>query len=417
VIAIIGGGISGLALAHELASRGRPFVLLESAARAGGVIRSGRVDGHVLEWGPQRARLTPTFAQLVTDLDLGSQLITAPRDLPLYVFRNGALRRVPFTARDFLASDILSWRGRLRLLLEPFTTAARDDETVADLLTRKLGREAYENLAGPLYGGLYASDPEQMVVGLSLRHALRELGVRRSILLPLLARGDMAAAPAACSFRDGMEALPRALYRRHAANIRLDTSARTLERDGSGWVVRTDTERIAAEHVVLTTAAAASARLLRDAAPAAAERIGALHYNPLTVVHLHAETALRGLGYQVSFAEPLVTRGVTWNDALFGRKHVYTAYLGGAQNPWIALEPGQRAGDLAVAEFRTVTSCEARVLSIAQEKMPAWDRSWSALQSLDLPRNLHIHANWYARPGIAGRLSVAAQLAEQLAGP
>jgi oxygen-dependent protoporphyrinogen oxidase len=131
-------------------------------------------------------------------------------------------------------------------------------------------------------------------------------------------------------------------------------------------------------------------------------------------VHLHAETSLRGLGYQVSLAEALVTRGVTFNDALFGRTGVYTVYLGGAKNPWIAATSGERLAQIAVDEFRTVTGYDARVLSVQQERMPAWDRSWGAVNGMTLPRGLHVHANWDARPGIPGRLLMSRRLAERL---
>ncbi|HEX6308774.1 MAG TPA: protoporphyrinogen oxidase [Longimicrobiales bacterium] len=416
MIVIIGGGISGLTLAHELARRDCSFLLLEASPRAGGVMRSGRVEGRVLEWGPQRARLTAGLLRLIDELALRDQVITAPEGLPLFIFRDGKLRRVPFSPSAFARSDILSLRGKLRLLLEPFTPAARDDETVADFFVRKIGREAYESLAGPLYGGLYASDPQRMIVGLSLRHVLREFDVRRSMLLPLLRRGGRVAPPDACSFRDGLETLPRALHERHAAHIRLSTPARSIERDGSGYVVITDGGRIAAEYVVVTTPATAAARLLHDIAPDAAARVGSLNYNPLTVVHLLADTGLRGLGYQVSFAEPLVTRGVTWNDSLFGRAGVYTAYLGGAKHAWIADEHAESAARIAVSEFRAVTGHEARVLSVAQESMPAWDASWSAIRDLELPPNLLVHANWHARPGIPGRLTMSERFAEKIAG-
>jgi protoporphyrinogen/coproporphyrinogen III oxidase len=414
MIVIAGGGISGLALAHQLEARGRQFQLLEASDRVGGVMRSGRVEGHLLEWGPQRGRLTREFEALVDDLGIRDQLIRAPKDLPLFVYRDGRLRRVPFSIPAFLRSDILSVRGKLRLLLEPFTAAARDDEAVAEFFTRKIGREAYENLAGPLYGGLYASDPQQMVIGLSLRHVLREFDVGRSMMLPLLRRGGRIAPPDACSFREGMETLPRALYERHRASIRLNAPVRSLSRNGSGYTVTTAADRIEAEHVVLTSPAGVTARLLQDVAPDAAARIGQLNYNPLTVVHLYAETDLRGLGYQVSLAEPLITRGVTWNDSLFDRTGVYTVYLGGAKNPWVAGESSEHLSKIAVDEFRTATGHDARVLAVENELMPAWDRSWAALQGMKLPPGLHIHANWESRPGIPGRLVMARRLAERL---
>jgi protoporphyrinogen/coproporphyrinogen III oxidase len=415
MIVIIGGGISGLALAHQLSARGEPFLLLEASARVGGVMRSGRVDGHLLEWGPQRGRLTQEFEALVSELGIRDQLITAPPGLPLFVYRRGKLRKVPFSVPQFIASDVLPWSAKLRLLLEPLSGAAKDDETVADFFTRKIGREAYDTLVGPLYGGLYASDPQQMIVGLSLRHVLREFSVGRSLMVPLLKRGGSIVPPDACSFQEGMETLPRALYERHRARIRLSTPVRSLVRNGAGYRVTTDDETIDAEHVVISSEAPHAAELLRDVAPDVAGRIAQLNYNPLAVVHLHAETELRGLGYQVSLAEPLVTRGVTWNDSLFNRKGVYTVYLGGAKNPWVSTESEDRLSELAVAEFRTATGYGARVLYVEQETMPAWDRSWAAIHNrLQLPDGLHIHANWESRPGIPGRLIMARRLAERL---
>lgn len=415
MIAIVGAGITGLALAHHLAKAGVPHVVLEASGRVGGVMRSGRVGGHLLEWGPQRGRMTAALAELVRDLGLEDEVVTAPPGLPLFVYRAGKLRKVPFSARDFLATDLLSPRGKLRLLAEPFTRGADPAETVGGFLTRKLGREAYENLLGPLYGGLYASDPADMLVGLSLGHVLREFGIGRSLLLPLLRRGGTISPPDACGFREGMQALPDALHRRHAANVRLDSPVRAVTLAGGGWRVETEGETVEAERVVLTVPAPAASRILASVAPEAAERIGRLRYNPLAVVHLHAEGTPAGLGYQVSFAERMVTRGVTFNHWIFGRTGVHTAYLGGAKALEVAEMDDARLGEIAVAELRQATGRDARVLSVAHERMPAWDRSWEATQGLALPPGIHVAANWESRPGIPGRLAQAQRLAKALA--
>ena len=157
--------------------------------------------------------MTAGLAALIADLGLKREALYAREGLPLFVYADGALREVAFDAKSLLTGDLLSLAGKLRLLLEPLTGAPRDDERVATLLRRKLGSEAYERIAGPLYGGLYASDPADMVVGLSLATILRELGVRRSLLLRFLRRGGTVSAPPACSFRDGMQALTDALHR------------------------------------------------------------------------------------------------------------------------------------------------------------------------------------------------------------
>lgn len=411
----MGGGISGLALGRELARRGAEFVILEAAERVGGVIRSRVVDGHRLDWGPQRYRLTRAMTELVDELGLGDQLVTAPTGLPLYVYRKGRLRRVPFSAGDFLTSDIVSFGAKARLALEPFTAGADPRESVARYFTRKVGREVYETLVGPLYGGLYGSDPADMVVGLSLGHVLQEFGVRRSLVMKLLSAGGKIRTPPACSFAEGTEVLPRALAASLGARVRRDAAVRAIRRDGAGWSVETATETIAASSVVLAVPAAAAARLLDPLAPDAARRLTALRYNPLGVVHLEADTDLGGMGFQVSFAEPLKLRGVTFNDSLFGRKNVYTAYLGGGTHPEVVDLPDEALLRLAVEEFRICTGYDSRAIAVERERMPAWDRTWRALEGLDLPSGLHVTANWESRPGIPGRFARARALADALA--
>jgi oxygen-dependent protoporphyrinogen oxidase len=421
MIGIVGAGLTGLALAHELAKRGIEHAVFEAEDRPGGVIRSGRVAGTLLEFGPQRLRMTAPLAALVAELGLEREVVRAPEGLPLRVYAAGRLREAPFSLRALLTGDLLSWRGKLRVAAEPLTAPPRDDERVAGLLTRKLGREAYERLAGPLYGGLYASDPADMVVGLSARALLDELGVRRSLLRAFPRRGGRISPPPAFSFREGIQVLTDALHAARRDAVRLATPVRGLRRSGARWAIALDGGEVAAEVVVLTCEAAAAARLLAAAAPDAAARLARLVYNPLAVVHLHCEADLRGLGYQVGLAEDLVTRGVTWNGCLFAgaggtpsRDGVCTAFLGGARHPWVVAEPDDRLGAIAATEFRRVTGHGARVLSVARATMPAWDLSWRALVGLELSPGIRVAAGWRSRPGIPGRLAEARRLADEL---
>ncbi len=413
--AVIGGGVTGLALGYHLHKAAIPHVVLESTDRVGGVIRSGRVEDHLLEWGPQRTRLTPIVRELIQTLALDAQLVSAPAGLPLFVFRSGKLREVPLTLAALVRSDIVPARAKLRLLLEPLTSGARPEESVAGYFTRKLGRSLYENVAGPLYGGLYASDPANMIVGLSLRHALEEMGIGRSLLVSALHRRGSAAVPPACSFCEGMETLPRALQKANAPNVYLEAGALAMRRVGGRWEIETEAGTLRAERVVITVPAAVAARLLGGESESAIEPLRRLVYNPLVVVHLQAETGLRGLGYQVSLAERMVTRGVTFNDSLFQRKGVYTAFLGGAKVPEVVGWSDGELGTVATREFRQVTGYESRPLSIARVSMPAWDRSWAGLSNLALPPGVRLATNWESRPGLPGRLVQAKRVAQELA--
>lgn len=417
MIAVVGGGITGLTVGWELGRLGTDYVVLEASSRVGGVIRSAEVEGRILDWGPQRARLTRGVTRLVDAVGLAGQVVQAPDGLDLFVYRDGRLRKVPFSAGAFLTSDIVGVAAKLRLVLEPFTAGADPEERVADYFTRKIGRELYETLVAPLYGGLYGSDPADMQVGLSLIHVLREFGIRRSLILPLLAKGGRVQPPPACTFRDGMRALPAAVARALGDRLRVDAPVRGLRPRGAGWRLELDDGPVDAEAVVLTTPAPVTARLLAEAAPEASRAAGSLRYNPLAVVHLDADTELQGLGFQVAFTEDaLALRGVTFNDSLFGRRNLYTAYLGGARHPEVADMGEGVLGRRAVDEFRRCTGYDARALAVEHERMPAWDVTWGALKGLRLPQGLHLAANWWTRPGLPGRLAEAARTAQALTG-
>lgn len=441
MIGIVGGGISGLAVAWHLRRLGVPHVLFEAEDEPGGVMRSRTVEGRVVDLGPQRTRMTSDVRELVEGTGLEGEVLEADPSLPLYVYRNGKLRQVPFALEAAVRTDLIGLTGKLRILLEPLTEPLRPDETVADFFTRKFGAEAYQNMIGPLYGGLYASDPARMHARHGLSTTLDHLGVKGSLLMAMLRRGTRARQElATITFRDGLGTLPAALAEADRHNVRLGTPVVAVEPRSSGGYRLRVTERLsgagngadplsalrmAAESggdavdvdaVVLAAPAPVCARLLRPLAPEAAGRMESLRYNSLAVVHVDAGSGLEGLGYQVAFGEALETRGVTWNDAMFDRNGVHTAYLGGMRHPGLVNEPDGRIADIALEEFRMVTGRDARALLVSRTHIPAWDASWDALDGLVLPEGMHLCANWSARPGIPGRLIQAKRVVGALTG-
>jgi oxygen-dependent protoporphyrinogen oxidase len=427
-VAVVGGGISGLAVARGLRERGVECTLFEASARAGGVLRSSRQNGHLLEWGPQRLRLTPELRRLVDDLGLADELLLAPPDAPLYVVRDGKLHAVPRSISALLRASLLSPAGRLRVLLEPLTAPVDEEETVAEAFRRKFGDEAYRAVLGPLFGGLYASDPANMRCADSLSRFIERAGAPRSLMLHALRIGSDRRTPAACTFRDGVAVLPRGLARSLGSDLRLEHPVQALERAGSGWRLTAGdgvggaAGRAGRElggpftHVVLAVPARAAARILAGAAPEAAGRLARLTYNRLAMVHLAATgPAIPGFGFQTAFGEPLETRGVTFNDALFGREGSVTAFLGGARNVQLPDWPDERIAALAEIEFRRVTKRPATALEVSRPVVPAYDLSWRALDDLRLPAGIHLCAGYLERAGVAGRLAQATRLARKLA--
>ena len=418
-VGVVGGGITGLAATHYLAERGVDVVCFEADGQPGGVTRSERVDGSVVEWGPQRVRHTPAVAGLVEDLGLREELLEADGDLPLYVYADGGLSEVPRSPAAFLRTDLLSWRGKLRLLAEPLTAPIDPDESAADAFRRKFGTDAYRNIIEPLFGGIYGSDPAAMPAEYALEQ-LMTLEDRRGSLLRaaverLLGDDDV---PPPVSFADGLQTLPRALYRDHESDVHLDEGVeRVLNADdGDGYVIRTADRSVGVDRVVVTAPAPVSAGILDGLAEATVVPLADLAYNPLALVSLEATLDAPGFGYQVRRDEPLETLGVTWNDSLFDRDGVYTAFLGGMHDPGVVDRSDAELGAVAAEEFEIVTGAAAAVRAVRTlpRALPAYDTSWHALDDVALPDGVDLATNYTGRLGVPSRLRDARGVAEEL---
>ncbi|MFT4889672.1 MAG: oxygen-dependent protoporphyrinogen oxidase [Halobacteriales archaeon] len=416
-VGIVGAGITGLTLSYHLDERDVDHVVLEADDEPGGIIRSSTVDGKVLEHGPQRTRLTDTVGELVDALDLHDAIVTADPALPMFVYANGSLGTVPFSITKFFTTDLLSWRGKFRVLAEPLTGRGREDEMAADLFKRKFGEEAYRNFIGPLFGGIYGSDPAEMPAGYAPSPILKLERRSGSLLRPALETALENERNPPLNFEAGLQQLPRAIAREVEAYVHYERPAESVQRTAEGYAITTDEGDELVDRVVLTTPADVSADLLTDVAPDAADRLDRLNYNPLALVHLYAETDHEGFGYQVRRDEGLHTLGVSWNATLFDRDGVYTAFLGGMDEPELLEADDDELGRIATEEFEAVMGDPAEVINITRlhRGFPAWDRSWEVTDDLEFPDGIHLATNYTARMGIPSRLREGKELAETFA--
>lgn len=427
-VGIVGAGITGLALTHFLAERGIDSVAFEAADQAGGVIDSREVDGHVLEVGPQRMRKTPGIAELANTAGVAEDIVTSDVE-QLYVYSGGTLSPAPLDKHTFFTTDLLSLRGKARLLGEPLTRRGRPEETIEEVFTRKFGREAYERFIGPLYGGLYGSDPGEMPAAHALEGLLEREKETKSMLRAFRQRVGQGHTAPPITFEGGNGRLPIALAETYSDRIRLQTPVASVsipdedvETDSHEQEVYLEAagETHHVDAVVLTTPAHVTARLLAPIAdhPAAAgiEDLEELRYNPLALVYLQADHAVEGKGYQVGFDEELHTLGVSWNGQMFGRNGVQTAFLGGMHEPDLVEDSDERLGEIAAREFETVVGVEATVIDVARldPGFPAWDHSWSRLADLSLPEPVMLATNYTGRMGIPSRVREARELAARL---
>tara|TARA_Y100000590_G_scaffold466349_2_gene641397 strand:+ start:4286 stop:5533 length:1248 start_codon:yes stop_codon:yes gene_type:complete len=415
LIGIIGGGISGLVLGNELLGFGTDFVLLEASGRTGGVVWSQECDGLNVELGPQRSRLTPVFRELVENVGLSEELVTAPAGLPLFVYSRGELRIAPLSLKQAITTNLIPLSSKTNIMLDFLRSGPKFDETTGAFLRRKFGVTAYRNLFGPIYGGTYGSDPDRMLARHGIKQTLGNMGLGRSISWGILRAYRNADQALICSFREGLSALPKALQDRLGDRVRLECPVRTIQKTSNGWEVIVGTmPPLSVSQLVLACPADQAAKIVQDVAPEASAKLSILRYNPLAVVHMRSEADLYGLGYQIAFGEPFRTRGVTWNHSLFRNPGLYTAYLGGMNDPDIVDQTDDYIGSIACQEFKTITGYDSEMLMVSRTRMPSWDESWNGISSLNLPDGLHICSNYLARPGIVGRILEAQELACRL---
>ncbi|RJX49480.1 protoporphyrinogen oxidase [Halonotius pteroides] len=424
-VGVVGTGISGLTLVDALADRGIDVVAVESRAEAGGIVRSQRIDGRVVELGPQRLRLTPSIESLVDELGLNEQLRIGDDDQPLYIYHNDALRVAPLSAREAVTTSLLSPLGKLRILAEPLTAPAKPDETVDELLVRRFGRQAARRYMGPLYSGLYGTDPREMLYEYSLGRALDNAGVGRSLLWWVAKRVVKGrAAPPICTFDDGLGTLTGALYEAHSDVIDLDTAAVEIrghngsvdvDADG-GFEIVTETGSEIVDEVVVTTPAPTSARLVEPLDTDLAATLERFRYNQITMVFLDSDFDREGIGALVPPDGDLPISGTTWNASFLDRDRLFTCYVDPNSDPELPNRTDEDVGELAADAFEELTGAAATPIGVHTwtPGMPAYDGSWTAMDDIKPPEGLRFCANFVGRPGIPGRIRSAKRIAREI---
>lgn len=293
-VLVVGGGIAGLSATQALVDAGADPLLLEASPRVGGVIHTDDLEGAQLECGPQGFLAErPGVLDVVRALGLEDQLLPAADAAgKRYVLQGDRLIPLPSGPAGFLRTPLLSARGRLRVLAEPWAKGPPPDgrESVWDFAARRLGREAADVLVDALVTGIFAGDPKAISLDACfprMRRLEREHGgLIRGMIRRRKSGGGLGGARLV-SFKDGMKALPAAYARRLHGRIRTGVGARELRRSGSGWEITTaDGERLSAERVLLTAPAAELARILKPLSGRLAERLAEIRSVPVAVVGL-----------------------------------------------------------------------------------------------------------------------------------
>lgn len=300
---IVGGGISGLSAAYEFAKAGQPAILLEARSRLGGVIETERVEGCVLEGGPDSfLSAKPAGLDLIREVGLGAEIIGSNDSSRVtYLVRGGRLvpmpdglmMMVPTKILPMVATSLLGWDTKLRMGLEYFRQPpAREmpDRSVAEFITDHYGRETVDYLAEPLLSGVYGGSVDLLSVNSVLTRFVdleRQYG---SLTRGVLASRRMAAAqrkasgngaqPLFQTLKGGLTQLTGELESRIRGKIDIrQATAEGIEKAPHGFLVRAGGEALSTPSVILATPAWAAGALLRDVDARLAGLLEAVDYS------------------------------------------------------------------------------------------------------------------------------------------
>lgn len=316
-VVIVGGGITGLAAAHALekAEARHEVRIVESAGQLGGNLQTVRHNGFIIDAGPDSwVAAKPHATKLAREVGLGDELIgTRPDTRRVYIvwqrklhpMPEGLILGVPTEIKPLVDSELLGWDAKLRAGLD-FVVPQKvwkddDDESIASFVSRRLGPDVSERLAGPLLGGIFAGDPEALSVRAcvpqlveaerdhgSIIRAMRALKAKRKAQ----AASGSGEATAFISLKRGVgDLVVNVAHKLRDAEVTTNRAVKAVVRLPEGdtrgrWMVKTSDGAMFADDVVLCVPAHVATKLLADTDETLSSYCSELDYSSAATVFL-----------------------------------------------------------------------------------------------------------------------------------
>lgn len=465
-IVVIGGGITGLAAAHRAIELGeqreRPVEvkLVEATDRVGGVIRTERDNGFLIECGPDNFITNkPAGLALVGRLGLTDRLLQTNdahrralvvRRGQLYPIPEGFLMMAPTKAWPIIRSPLLSPWGKLRMAMETRVACAEDnrgdlyDESLESFVRRRLGNEAFDRIVQPLVAGVYTADPATLSLRATLPRFLEMERNHGSLIRAM--RAQVAARTGKdsgaryslfVSFVDGMSTLIDALVDRiGTGRIVRGSRVDTIDHNQSGWSLRTQRgDSIDADHVIVALPTHAAAGLLGSVDRDLADQLGSIEYASSAVVQLgwrrdQVPHPLDGFGFVVPAIENRRILAGSFSSVKYSGRapqhHVLMrAFVGGATDPEALTMNDRTLVETVRNEFKGLLGVTAPPLithinrwerSMPQYKVGHADRVRRIVESTSKHAGLHLVGNAYRGVGIPDCIADAERAVDAIFG-
>jgi oxygen-dependent protoporphyrinogen oxidase len=394
---VIGAGISGLTTAYLLFKEGYDVVVLEQKDKVGGSIETVLESGFLFDRGPNSGlETTPLIQQLVKELNLEDQFVYANREgNKRYILRNNELHALPMSPPAFFKTKLFSGKAKLRLMAEPFIGKSKDGyyQSIAEFVTRRLGKEFLDYAINPFVAGVYAGRPEELSVKSAFPklYALEEeyggliLGTLRSIRKRKKSKEVSKQSAKMFSFKDGMKILPEAiadeLGNRISTGVEVTSVRKTA--DGNYGVTFRDGKQsltLLADVVLSTVPAYKASELFGHFDETLVKHLNEIYYPPVLVLYLVYERSsigqpLDGFGFLIPEKEEKSFLGAIWSSVIFPNrtdetKAAFTIFIGGSRDSGFVDDVEKIVIDRARREFELLMKISAEPVMITKRFWP-----------------------------------------------
>ena len=392
-IVVIGAGISGLTAAYLLLKEGFDVVVLEQKDKVGGSIETVFENGLLFDRGPNSGlETTPLIQQLVRELNLADQLVYANREgNKRYILKNGNLHPLPMSPTTFLKTKLFSNKAKLRLLAEPFVGKSKDGyyQSIAEFVTRRLGKEFLDYAINPFVAGVYAGRPEDLSVKSAFPklYSLEEeyggliVGALRSIRKRKKNKEVSKQSAKMFSFKDGMKILPEAitesLGNRVSTNVEVKSVRKTAEENYGVTFTDGDQNLTLLADVVLSTVPAYKAtEIFGHLDEQLVKHLNKIYYPPVLVLYLVYDRKdvgqpLDGFGFLIPEKEEKSFLGAIWSSVIFPNrsddtKAAFTIFIGGSRDAGFVDDVEQLVIDRARREFELIMKISAEPVFLSK---------------------------------------------------
>jgi len=411
-VAIIGGGISGLATAFFIQQQ-RPdweIHLYERNPRLGGTMQTVDRDGFLFEMGGNGFLTNkPDSLDLVKAAGAEHLLQKSSDEARIRYLYTKGLHRLPESPLAFSRSPLLTLPQKLRVLAELLIPAKGDeeDETVQHFGERRLGKAFTDTFLNAMIAGIYASTPGQTSINAAFPLVADLERCHGGLFRGMIKKRRKEAGPGGVltSFHGGVSSFIHHLQESLKTGISTEQGVTAIECSDEHYQLHTPNGAIEADKVIIATPAYAASKIVKSLDAGLSKQLADIHYAPVAVVGLGYERIdhpLNGFGLLTTESARLPILGILWDSTVFPDrapqgKQALRVMIGGLRNPELAVKDEEKLTELALQGIEQTMGCSTSPCTLIVKR---WDKGIPSYPLGHLAKMSRLFATAARHPGL-----------------